>query len=266
MFDFNLSESVPLLLFLIIVFMAFSFIETIIIFSIKYYMRTHWVFFVDKLMKQVTFNKTLVRVLAMGSLAVLVVFMVLFTPLFDILVGGDDIIQLMGLILILEMFIVYLAASREVAEVTIEKRIHLYVFTFFSITAYTAIMMMANRGYANYEKSLNNTFYYPIVHSIERGYEERVEDRLIEIMREDIKEGGCEYMDYATPENDGVVVFSYIKNDKGLVEAGYIQGEPAEPNAPLRGVICTHETKFMITPDGKWFQVLEQPEQENVEL
>lgn len=255
---FNLAETVPLLLFLVIVFMAFSFIETIIILAIKYYLRTHWVFFVDRVMKHVTFHPGVMRIAAAASLAILVGAMVLLTPLFDILVGGDDVLRLMGLILALEMIIVYLVANREISEVTIEKKIHLYVFIFFSITAYTVIMMMAEQGYKNYENKINSSFIYPIIRSIERGYEDRIEDRLIAIMREDVKSEECTFVDYREPQFEGVVQFAYIKDDVALVEAGYVPGEPAPKTEPLRGIVCTHETKLMITPDGKWFQVMEQ--------
>jgi hypothetical protein len=249
---------IPLLLLFIVFFMAFSFVETVILLAIKHYLREYWVAFVDKFMKSIIFHGRLVRLLAVGSLALLLSLMVLFTPLFDILVGGKDAIRILGGVLIVEMVVIFLVSNREVAETKIERQIHLYVFTFFSITAYTVIMLMANKSYAGYQETVNQGFVYPIIHSIEANYETRVEDRLIEVMREQIKEGECQEIDYAKiPLEPGLIQFAHVRNDVALAESGYVKGEPVEEGQPLRGEVCTHETKFLLTPDGKWYEVLQ---------
>lgn len=252
-------DVLPLLLLFVIFFMAFSFIETVILLAIKHYLRKYWVLFVDKLMRGVTFHKNLVRIAAVSSLVLLTCFMVLFTPLFDILIGGNDVIQFLGIILLIEMILIYIFSNREAAETTIEKRIHLYTFTLFSIIAYTSIMMMANQSYADFEHSVNRSLVYPVVRTIERNYEQQVEDRLMTVIREKVKDGECAFADYGDLEaTPGIVQFAYVRDDLGLVESGYAEGEPIAEGQALRGLLCVHETKFMLTPEGKWYQVLEQ--------
>ncbi len=254
-----LLDIIPLLLLFVIFFMAFSFIETVIMLAIKYYIKKYWVVFVDKLMRGIIFHKNMIRIMAVGSLALLASILILLTPLFDIFVGDENVIKFLGYILIVEMILIYFFANREVSETVIEKRIHLYAFSFFSIIAFTAIMLMANQSYADYEKSINKSFVYPIIRHIEKDYEQRVEDRLMLVIRDQIKDGECELVDYATNEAEpGLIQFAYVRDDLPLAEKGYVTGIAAQKGELLNGMLCTHETKFMFTPDGKWYQVLQQ--------
>jgi hypothetical protein len=251
-------DVLPLLLLFVIFFMAFSFVETVILLAIKYYLRKYWVIFVDNLMRGVTFHRNLMRLLAIGSLALLLAFLVLFTPIFDILVGSDEVIKILAIALIVEMILIYLFSNREIAETVIEKRIHLYTFTLFSLIAYTSIMMMANQSYADYRQAVNKNLVYPVVQTIERSYEQRMEDRIMNAMHEKIKAGECEPVDYGLREiGPGVIQFAHIRDDLSLLGLGVVDGLPAPEDALPRGTLCVQETHFLFTPDGKWYQVIE---------
>jgi hypothetical protein len=254
----NPSDYVPLILFLVIFFMAFSFLETVVLFLTNAIIRRNWRVVVDKLLKAIVHHRTLVRVAAVGSLALVFGLITTFTPLLDILAGGSQILQLLGAILVVGMVLVYLF-SKKPDKIVIEKRIHLYIFVLFSIFSYTGIMVVAAEGYAAYEASVKESLVTPVVQSIEKDYESRVEDRLMEVVRDMVKDGECPYYDYADQKDvRGITQFIFMRDDPALRTGDISPRDIRQPGEPLAGKRCVHETVFTLTPEGKWYEVLEQ--------
>lgn len=252
----SFSDSIPLLLFFVVFFMAFSFLQTVIVYIINHFIRKHWEVIVDKLLSKVVHHKTLTRALFIGSLALVFGVLAWFTPIIDVLVGGKSSVKILGAILGLEMFVVYFIADRTI-KIKIEKRIHLYVYAVLSFLSFTGIMVMAEAGYDVYETSIKSALVAPIVENIEEKYEAQVEERLFTVMRENAKAGKCPYFDYADSEvTGGITQFFFLKDDLALKEEG--ASDEVDTRQPLAGKRCIHETTFILTPQGKWYQVLEQ--------
>lgn len=249
------EHALPLLIFLVVSFLAFYFVETIILFILNALIHRYWKFVVDSLLHTIVRHRVLMRALSLGSVAAVICLLFRFTTLADILVGGSQALRMLALILLLTMIVIYLTGSRSLTQVVIEKRIHLYVFSILSLLAFTGIMITAQKGYAVYEEKINEAFVQPIVENIEQQYEKRIEDRLLELFTAQVKNGECADYDYADKEGTGVTNFMFIQKDPLLAEENPKVRAAGEP---LAGKLCVHETKFLLTPEGKWYEVLEQ--------
>jgi hypothetical protein len=169
------------------------------------------------------------------------------------LVAGSEAMRLLALVLLLTMIVIYLIGSRSLTKVVIEKRIHLYVFTVLSLLSFTGIMIAAQEGYAIYEEKINRAFVEPIVENIEEQYEKRVEDRLLDIFAEQVRAGQCE--DLSTESSSaGITHLIFIKEDPSLAEKEPV---PSAEGIPA-GKVCVYETRFLLTPEGKWYEMIEQ--------
>lgn len=251
----SFQDALPLLVFLIVSFLAFYFVETVILFVLNWFLRKHWKFVVDRLLRAIVRYRNMMRIAAFGSIALIIILLFIFTPLADLLVDGTGALRFLALILVTTMLIIYYIGSRTLSKVVIERRIHLYVFTILSLLSFTGIMTAAHGGYTVYEDAINQAFVEPIVETIEEEYEKRLEDRLLEIFRDEVRKGGCEYYDYADKTGTGLTQFVFIEQDPGLADEN---PEIIPKGEPLRGKNCVHETKFILTPEGKWYQVIEQ--------
>ncbi|MBU0706389.1 hypothetical protein KJ657_04095 [Patescibacteria group bacterium] len=251
----TIEQTLPLLVFLIVAFLAFYFVETIILFTLNNLIRRYWKFVVDRLLRAVVHYRNMMRIAAFGVIALITVLLFIFTSLADLLVAGMGVLRFLALILLTTMLSIYYIGSKSMQEVVIAKRIHLFIFIILSLFAFTGIMSSAQNGYAMYEEAINKAFMEPIVSDIEGKYEKRLEDRLLAIFRDDIKRDKCEYYDYANKTGSGLTQFVFIKQDPALAE----ENPRIRPKGqPLAGKNCIHETKFLLTPEGKWYEVLEQ--------
>ena len=224
---------------------------------LNHYIHKYWKFVVDSLLRLVVRRRNMMRIGSFGSVALIVILLFIYTPLADLLVTGTDtgVLRFLALMLIVTMLIIYYIGSQSLRKVVIAKRIHLFVFSILSLFAFTGIMSLAQSGYAVYEEAINKAFVAPIVSDIEGKYEAALEDRLLEIFREQVNDGACQYYDYAQKTGGGITHFVYIESDPSLAEAN---PEVRAKGEPLAGQNCIHETKFLLTPDGKWYEVLEQ--------
>ncbi len=227
------------------------------LFTLNFYIRKYWVFVVDTLLRAVVRHRTMMRIASFAVIALIVIFLFMFTSLADLLIAGvrGGILRFLALVLGTTMLIIYYIGSQSLKEVVIAKRIHLFVFIILSLFTFTGVMTVAQNGYATYEEAINIAFVTPLVTNIEGDYERRIEDRLLEIFREDVKKGGCDYFDYADKTGAGLTQFVFIERDPAFVE---LDAETRAVGEPLAGRSCIHETKFLLTPEGKWYQVLEQ--------
>jgi hypothetical protein len=116
-------------------------------------------------------------------------------------------------------------------------------------------MALASQSYETYEEAINQAFVEPIVEEIEQEYEKKLEDRLLGVFEQQVESGACEYYDYSEKTGTGLTQFVFIKEDPSLAEE---DPDIIPAGEPLRGQNCTLETKFILTPEGKWYQVLEQ--------
>jgi len=130
-------------------------------------------------------------------------------------------------------------------------------------------MMVAQKGYAAFEETINQSFLKPIVQGIEQRYEKRLEDRLLNNFRDQVKRGDCPYYDYSTKTGAGLTQFAFVTDDLNLAypaNEGQLQGDA------LAGKNCVLQTKFLLTPEGRWYQVVEQtvepqqPEKRGLEI
>ncbi|MBN2306420.1 hypothetical protein JXD20_00365 [Candidatus Peregrinibacteria bacterium] len=251
----SLQHALPLLIFLVVSFLAFYFVETIILFILNFLIHRHWKFVVDKLLRTIVRHRVLMRTLSLGSIAVIIILLFRYSALADLLVAGTEALRLLALILLVTMVIIYLIGSRSLTKVVIERRIHLYIFTILSLLSFAGIMTMAQSGYAAYEEAVKKTLMEPIVENIEAEYEKRIENQLIEIFTQQVKEGGCAYYDYADSTGVGLTHFVLVKEDPSLAKEN---PEIRVSGQPLAGNRCVHETTFLLTPEGKWYEVLMQ--------
>lgn len=211
-------------------------------------------FVIDKVLYTVVHHRSLVRMAAFGSIALIIILLFLFTPLADLLASGSQVFRLLAVVLILSMAVIYWMGSSSLTEVAIERKIHLYVFIIFSLLAFTGVMTIAQKSYAAYQATVDAALVKPIVTTIEQNYEKKVEDSLFTIFRKQVKEGKCEYMDYATKKGSGLTQFVYLKDDPALADKKPSFSSKA---GALRGQNCVHQTKFLLTPEGKWYEVIE---------
>lgn len=247
----------PLFIFIVVSFLAFYFVETILLFTLNFYIKKHWQFIVDRLLRTIVHHRTMVRIVVFAIISAIVILLFMFTSLADSLVvsAGAGIFRFLAIILIITMLMIYYVGSQSMKEVVIARRIHLFVFIVFSLFAFTGIMSVARGSYEVYEDMVNKAVVKPIVTEIEKGYEERIETRLLGIFKEEVKEGDCSYNDYAEKTSGGITHFVFVKEDPSLAE----ESPKIRPKGePLAGKECIHETKFLLTPEGKWYEVIEQ--------
>jgi len=257
------EQAIPLLVFLIASFLTFYFVETIIIISLNRLIRTYWKFVVDKLLRAVVRHRNMMRIASFAVISLITVLLFIYSPLADLLVDGTGVLRFLALILVTTMLIIYYIGSQNLKEVVIAKRIHLFVFIILSLFAFTGVMSVSQNGYAIYEETINKAFVKPIVSDIvgdivsdiEGKYEQRMEDRLLEIFSNNVKNDKCEYYDFAEKTGAGLTQFVFITQDTTLADEN---PEIRKKGEPLAGKSCVHETKFLLTPEGKWYEVLEQ--------
>lgn len=253
----SLQDALPLFVFLVVSFLAFYFVETIILLGLNHFIRRRWKFVIDTLLRVVAHHRNMLRIASFGVISLIIVLLFIFTSLADLLVAGvgPSILRFLALILVVTMLLIYYIGSKNLNEVIIAKRIHLFIFIILSLFAFTGIMSAARDGYEIYEEAINQAFVRPIVTDIEEQYEKRMVDRLLDIFREEVKEGGCEYYDYANEKGADITQFMLIREDKTLAEEN---PEIRAKGAALAGKKCVHKTQFLLTPDGKWYEVVEQ--------
>lgn len=249
------ENALPLLIFLVVLFLAFYFVETIILLALNFYIHKCRDFVVDTLLRTIVRHRTLMRIAAFGSIAMIFVLLFCSTSLADLLMGGTGVLRFLALILIITMLMIYYIGIQNLSEVVIVRRIHLFVFIILSLFAFTGIMGLARNSYQVYQEAINRAFVKPIVDDIEHQYSDQLEDRLFKVFREKAKRGECEYYDYAEKNGTGFTQFVFIKKDPAMAEEN---PEIRKMGEALAGKNCVLETKFLLTPEGKWYEVLEQ--------
>lgn len=251
----SIDNALPLLIIVVVSFLSFYFIETVILFFLNRFIRKHWEIVVDTLMRAIVRRKNMVKITVFSSLALVVTLLVLFTPIVEILIGGEQVLRLLAMTLLTTMLAVYWIGSRTIGTVVIEQRIHLYIYIVLSLISFSAIMWIAQTKYTLYEIAINEAFVQPIVENIEEEYEQKLEERMLRIFRSMVNHDDCEYIDYAEMNGEGLTQFIFVRKEPMLAEENPVirpQG------APLEGKKCVLETNFLLTPEGKWYQVLEQ--------
>ena len=251
----SFQAALPLLVFLLICFLAFYFVETVILLILNWLLHKYWVTVVDKLLRTIVHHRILMRMVAFGSIALIILLLFIFTPLADLLVSGMEAFRLLAMVLVVTMILIYWIGSRSLNNVVIERRIHLYVFIVLSLLSFTGVMAMAQKGYTVYAETINQAFVKPIVENIEQKYEKETEDKLLSYFRNQVKSGQCENFDYASKTGTGITQFLFIKEDPALADPNPVV---RPEGAPLAGKNCVHETTFLLTPEGKWYEVLER--------
>ncbi len=255
----SIEQALPLLVFLIASFLTFYFVETLIIISLNRLIRTYWKFVVDKLLRAVVRHRNMMRIASFAVISLIIVLLFIYSPLADLLVAGTGVLRFLALILVTTMLIIYYIGSKNLKEVVIAKRIHLFVFLILSLFAFTGVMSIAKDGYVIYEDLISRAFVKPIVSDIvseiEGKYEQRTEEKLLEIFSNDVKNDKCEYYDFAKKTGAGFTQFVFLRQDPTLA---YEYPEIRAKDQPLEGKLCIHETKFLLTPEGRWYEVLEQ--------
>jgi len=255
--------ALPLLVFFVVCFLTFYFVETVLLLALNFYVHKYAKFVVDKLLWAVAGHRTMMRIAVLGVISLVVVFLFCFTPLADLLVAGTGVLRFLALILITTMLIIYYIGSQSLSEIVIVKRIHLFIYVILSLFAFTGIMSVARDWYTVYQEVINQAFVTPIVESIEESYDQKLEDRLLDVFRGKVKKGECEYYDYATKNGSGITQFVFVKKDQFLADKDPLIRPKGEPPA---GKNCVLQTKFLLTPEGKWYQVIEQDfEEQNIE-
>lgn len=251
----SFQATLPLLIFFVVTFLAFYFVETVLLLALNFCVHKYAIFVVDKLLWAIAGYRTLMRIAAFGVISLIIVVLFHWTSLADLLVAGTGVLRFLALILVTTMLIIYYIGSRSLSEILIVKRIHLFIYIILSLFAFTGIMSVARDGYVIYQDAINQAFVAPIVENIEYQYHEKLEDRLLNVFRQKVRRGECEYYDFADKQGAGVTQFIYIKTDQTLAEEN---PEIRAKGLPLAGRSCVLQTKFLLTPEGKWYEVLEQ--------
>ena len=251
----SLENALPLLIILLVSFLSFYFIETVVLFLLNRLIHRHWEVVVDRLIRLIVRRRSLVRILAVGSIALVIAFLIVVTPIVEVLLSDSLTLRLLTLILLITMGIIYWIGSRSMGSVVIEKRLHLYVFTIISLVIFSAVMVSAQARYAHYETAVNAAFVQPIVENIEEDYEQKTEDRLLRLFRGMVRNDECEYYDFANKQGSGLTQFVFVRDEPVLADEN---PEIRPKGEPLAGKNCVLETKFLLTPEGRWYQVLEQ--------
>ncbi len=250
----SMHDLLPLLIFLVIAFLAFYFLETITLFILDSLLRKYWKFVVDNLLRTAVHHPIMIRMTTFGSIAGLVALLFIFTPLAEIFVTKNSTLIILSVILLFTILIIYKIGSRNIKKVVFERNIHLYVFIVFSLISFSSIMLLAQRSYGVYEEIINKILVKPIVDNIEKNYEAKVEDRLLENFRSQIKKDNCSYHDYSKNVKRGLIQFIFVRQDLDLAKKN---PDIIQEDEILRGKECVHETKFLLTEEGKWYEVLE---------
>jgi hypothetical protein len=251
----SIEYALPLFIFLVVSFLAFYFLETIMLLVLNHYIHKHLDFVVDTLLRTVVRHRAMVRITAFGTVALVLILLFYFAGFADLLIGDAGVLRLLAVILIVAMLMIYHIGSQSLGDIVIVRRIHLFVFVLLSLVTFTGVMKAAQNGYGVYQEVISQAFVKPIVEGIEQEYSKELEDRLLGYFRSQIKDGKCEGYDYATKTGTGITQFVFIKQDPGLAEE---KPEIRPKGEPLAGKRCVHETQFLLTPEGKWYEVLEQ--------
>ena len=103
----SFEHALPLIIFLVVSFLAFYFVETIILLILNHTIRRYWKFVVDRLLRTIVRHRFLMRTLSFGSVAVIIFLLVRYTALADILISGGGVLRLLVLILLFSILIIY---------------------------------------------------------------------------------------------------------------------------------------------------------------
>lgn len=251
----SFQDALPLLIIIIVSFLSFYFVETVMLFLLNRLIRRHWEVVVDRLLRVIVRHRTLVRILAVGSVALVAALLITITPIAEVLLSKNNALRILALILLLTVGVIYWISSRNLGTVVIERRLHLYFYTIISMVIFSAVMVAAQGKYALYETAVQEALVQPIVSNIEEEYEQKTEGRLLRLFRGMVRNDECEYFDYATKQGSGITQFVFVRAEPVLAEE---DPEIRPSGDPLAGKNCILETKFLLTPEGKWYQVLEQ--------
>jgi len=251
------STIVPPLLFFIVFFVIFGIVEILLTVLINFLQKKYWVFVVDKLIKaRVRYKKEI----DIGkAVSIVFVFLIIYitTSFFEVIQTADATIKLLGLILVVLMMFIYFATRRFVERTAIERDLHQYLYFLISIILYVFLMISANTGYETYQAYINRNIVEPAVKSVQTGIAGSLESRVLDGFREEIRAGGCPIVDYNKKGGQGVTHFVYVETDKEFAKPD-AELRAEGDSSPLKGRECVTENRYILTDDGKWYQILFQ--------
>jgi len=250
----DLSNTIiPPLLFFIVFFAIFGLLELMIVYALNILMKKHWEFVVDNLIRaRVRYGKQ-IHLAAIASIVLLFGALYLFTSFFEVVKTASNTVKVLGLFLVLVMIVIYIITSKKMTKTAVERDVHYYIFFVTSIIIYVFLMIAADRGYETYQAYISRNIVEPTVEVVTGDPEAKFRERTLEEFRGNIRVGDCPEVDYALREEAGITHFVYLETD-----AEFAQANPEiNPEAVgLKGRECVKETRFILTDEGKWYEVI----------
>ena len=253
------NEILPPLIFFAIFSIVFSLLELIVIFFLNRLGRRHWEFMIDVVIRSKVHHGKLIKGIVLIIIAILVAWILLLTPLMEVVMSATQELKLLALLLALVMFLIYSINIRKAVRLDIEKKIYKTIFLIISLILYTFILILANKSYGRYVQYVSTQFVEPTVKGIETVIAEQEEKQLLEKFRQSYLNDECVTIDYTQIKEDRKVRnFVFIKSEPELAYGeSYIDRE--EPTTFLKGKACSdEENTFLLTEQGDWYWVIDE--------
>lgn len=246
------SNIVPSLIFFLAFFVAFSLVELLFILLLNRLEKRNWEFVIDHLIRLKVHHGKLVSFIAAIGILILLGAVYLFTPFFTIIANLSGTLVVLSVCLIAVMLIIYITTTRKVIRLDLEKHVHGYMYFMISFILYVFIVTLSSQSYGVYQNYVNKRFVTTTLKGVQKQLDEKEEKKILNLFRKEIREGGCEYVDYTQKEGSGLTHFIYVTTDEEFIET---VGSVQEPL--LKGKECSNEENtFLLNSKGKWYWVI----------
>lgn len=255
--DQIIYEIFPQIIFFVFFTVIFSLLELILILILNKIGIKHWEFIIDVIIKDSIHHKRLIQQLAVIFFVFIILLLVLFTPILDLFYSSNLGFIIFAIILALWMILIFLVSIRKNTHLKIEKKIYGAIFLFISIIAYTAILLIANNSYGEYQDYVNNNFLKPVVISVNNAKEDREEIKLFNKFKAQYLNGNCDSVDY-TKEGNALI----LKNLQLIASSPELAFDTIDENFTedlLKGYACSdNKHTYLLTANGNWYWLSEE--------
>ncbi len=247
----------PNVIFFIAFFLAFSFLELVLIVLLNRFARGHWMFFIDEVIRFQMHHRRALRAFAYGSLLLVALFIFYSSALWPVLSGATPELRWFSVSLVGVMALIYFWMTRRATLLAIERRIHTYLYALFSLFTFAFVVLLADQMYGSYQEWTNETLIRPAVRQVQQTADAQKQAALLEKFRAKVKAGECQSVDYREQASEGLIQFVFVALDPDLIAPDYTDG--ADVGMELKGQACADgENTFLLKRDGSWYWVISE--------
>jgi len=252
--DFG-STIIPPLLFFMVFFGTFLLFELLIVYVLNFLQKKYWVFVVDIMIKARVHHGKAIKLVSILAAVIFLGIILIFTPFFEVLSASSKTVRVLGILLIVEMVLVYFVTYPKVTNTSIEKALFKYSYFVISTLLYVSLIIAANAGYTRYQAFINERVVETTVEGVQFGIENRAIESALSEARRMHRSALCPFEDYSKKTGQGLVHFVYLSTDEEFKNPD-AQIRANDDTFDINGWECPGEKTLLVTDGGKWYEII----------